>query len=99
MKAFLMPVGGTAYDAQVRQTLTLFIDELVRNLAPIIESGRNDSNGAAPTTGTHGVGEFVWNAAPSELGSPGSRYVVLGWSCVATGAPGTWVQARALTGN
>lgn len=39
---------------------------------------------AAPTTGVHARGEFVWNPDPSAGG-------VLGWSCVTTGTPGTWI--------
>lgn len=54
---------------------------------------------AAPTTGTYAVGDFVRNSAPSELGSPGSAYVIFGWICVTAGTPGTFVQMRFLTGN
>lgn len=54
---------------------------------------------AAPTTGTHAVGDFVRNSSPTEAGSSPNKYVVLGWVCVASGTPGTWVQARVLTGN
>lgn len=54
---------------------------------------------AAPTTGTHARGDFVRNSEPSEAGSAGSMYVVLGFLCVSGGSPGTFVQVRALTGN
>ncbi len=54
---------------------------------------------SVPTTGTHAQGDFIRNSTPTELGSGGSKYVILGWVCVAGGTPGTWVQARALTGN
>lgn len=54
---------------------------------------------AAPLTGTYGRGDFVRNAAPSELGSAGSKYVITGFMCVAAGTPGTFVQCRSLTGN
>lgn len=54
---------------------------------------------AAPSTGTYARGDFVRNAAPSELGSASSKYVVTGWLCVAAGSPGTFVQCRSLTGN
>lgn len=53
----------------------------------------------APTTGTYALGDFVRNAAPSELGTAGSKYVVTGFMCVAAGSPGTFVQCRSLTGN
>jgi len=60
---------------------------------------RVDTGTAAPTTGTGVVGAIRFNEAPSELGSSGSKYTVLGWRCVAAGTPGTWVEMRTLTGN
>lgn len=54
---------------------------------------------AAPTAGAWHQGDFVRNSAPVEAGSGGSKYVVLGWVCVASGEPGTWRACRALTGN
>jgi hypothetical protein len=54
---------------------------------------------AAPTAGTFNQGDFVRNSAPAEIGAPGGKYIVTGWTCVAAGTPGTWLEARALTGN
>lgn len=54
---------------------------------------------AAPTSGVWAQGDEVRNSAPSELGAPGSKYVVIGWICTASGTPGTWMQMRVLTGN
>ena len=54
---------------------------------------------AAPTTGTWAQGDFVANSAPVELGVALSKYVLVGWICVAAGTPGTWLQQRILTGN
>ena len=54
---------------------------------------------AAPSTGTHALGDFVRNSAPSELGAATAKYVIFGWICVTGGTPGTWVQTRFLTGN
>ena len=54
---------------------------------------------AAPTAGDFNVGDFVRNSAPSELGTAGSKYVVLGWVNVTAGSPGTFVDCRVLTGN
>jgi hypothetical protein len=54
---------------------------------------------AAPTTGTWSVGDTIRNSAPTELGSASSKYVIVGWICVASGTPGTWLQQRVLTGN
>lgn len=63
------------------------------------EGRRMSLSGMAPNYGTWTQGSFVWNNAPSELGSASSKYVILGWSCVTAGTPGTWLQSRALTGN
>ncbi len=54
---------------------------------------------AAPTTGTWNQGDKVRNRTPSELGTAGSKYVIDGWICTASGTPGTWLQQRTLTGN
>jgi hypothetical protein len=44
-------------------------------------------------------GTFIQNAAPTVLGSAGSRYVVTGWVCTVGGDPATFVEARCLTGT
>ena len=54
---------------------------------------------AAPTTGTYGLGDIVWNSSPSEAGSAGNKYITLGWICTVAGTPGTWLPMRTLTGN
>ena len=54
---------------------------------------------AAPTTGVFAQGDYIRNSQPTEQGAASSKYVILGWVCVASGEPGTWVQCRALTGN
>lgn len=54
---------------------------------------------AAPAAGQFNQGDFVRNLTPTELGSPGSKYVVHGWQCVVGGTPGTFVPMRFLTGN
>lgn len=63
--------------------------------ARVIHGGRT----AAPTTGEWAQGDFVFNRDPVEAGSTPNKYVVLGWSCVAGGTPGTWLPMRCLTGN
>lgn len=42
------------------------------------------SDTAAPTSGSWQKFDFVWNSAPA-AGAP------LGWECVTSGSPGTWV--------
>ncbi len=54
---------------------------------------------AAPTTGSYAVGDFVRNSTPSEAGTAGSKYVIIGWVCTVAGSPGTFVECRCLTGN
>lgn len=57
---------------------------------------------ASPPTGTaqsYVIGDMVRNSATSELGSVGNKYVILGWVCTVSGAPGTWKELRCLTGG
>jgi hypothetical protein len=56
-------------------------------------------SGVVPSAGTFTVGDEVHNAAPSELGSAASKYVIEAWVCTVAGSPGTWLQRRTLTGN
>ena len=53
----------------------------------------------APVTGAWEQGDFVRNSEPGELGTSGSKYLVFGWACIASGTPGTWVPLRISTGN
>lgn len=46
-------------------------------------------NSAAPVAGAWERGDLVWNTAPS-AGGP------LGWVCIATGTPGTWVPVGSI---
>lgn len=68
----------------------------------MLSEGRQQSaynaQSSAPTTGLYAPGDFVRNSAMSELGSPGSKYVIEGWVCMAD-SPLTFVQKRFLTGN
>ena len=54
---------------------------------------------AAPTTAAHTQGEFIRNSAPVEDGTAGAKFVNIGWICIASGTPGTWVACRVFTGN
>lgn len=56
-----------------------------------------ESGTAPPTTGTYTQGDFVFNAAPTELGVIGYRYVIFGWVCVTGGTPGSWVAIKVPT--
>jgi len=54
---------------------------------------------AAPSAGTWVAGDRLFHSSPEEAGTAGSKYIIDGWACTASGTPGTWVQCRTLTGN
>lgn len=64
-------------------------------------AGSTNATTAAPTgtAQSYQVGDFVRNSSPSELGSAGSKYLILGWCAITAGSPGTWREVRVLTGN
>lgn len=70
------------------------IDDFLSSIVRIADAGT-----APPATGRYAQGDVLRNSAPTELGTAGSRYVIVGWVCVATGTPGTWREMRVLTGN
>ncbi|WP_039793052.1 glycosyl hydrolase family 28-related protein [Paenibacillus elgii] len=45
------------------------------------------------------IGDYRHNTLPKEEGNVGSKYVLNGWKCIASGNPGVWVEDRGLTGN
>lgn len=47
-----------------------------------------------PTDGTWDQGDFSWHTTPEILGNVGAYYILLGWSNVSGGTPGTWVEAN-----
>lgn len=98
-----LPVGAeTEYDRRLSVALQDLLGKVSRKVNTLA-AGRiaeaEETATAAPTSGLWVRGDQVRNSEPSELGSSGSRYVVIGWACVASGEPGTWVQCRFLTGN
>ena len=54
---------------------------------------------AVPVTGAWSAGDTVRKLDPVEDGGVGSKYIITGWVCVASGEPGTWLEMRVLTGN
>lgn len=62
-------------------------------------NGTPDGAGAAPSSGFWRQGTFLRNYQPTEQGTAGSKYILVGWTCVAAGTPGTWLTVRMLTGN
>lgn len=95
-------MGSDAFMRRLMQSLTDRLRETavkVNGLASGRVAAKENTYTAAPTTGDWTQGDEVKNSAPTELGSAGSRYVVLGWVCVASGSPGTWKECRCLTGG
>jgi hypothetical protein len=66
-----------------------------------ISAATSASNGPPPANSitVYAAGDFIRNNAPSQTGTAGSMYVILGWLCIAPGKPGTWVACRCATGN
>ena len=87
------------YSKRTLYELMLSVETQVNMLTEGKASAVYNAYTSAPTTGTHYVGDFIKNSAPSEQGSTNSKYVLLGWICVASGTPGTWKECRVLTGN
>lgn len=78
---------------------SLELQEVMREYQDAVNALIVPEGTAAPTTGTWKRGTFVRNTEPAEAGSGGSKYIITGWICTASGTPGTWLQARVLTGN
>ena len=87
----VLVIALQGYLSRVAQQLNLVSEGYV--------TGTTNASTAAPTTGDYAQGDFVRNSTPSEAGSAGSKYVIVGWVCVAGGTPGTWKECRFLTGN
>lgn len=67
-------------------------------------TGNDATSGAATAAPVAGMalqwyaGDKIENKNAVEAGTAGSKYVVIGWVCVAQGDPGTWREQRVLTG-
>lgn len=62
--------------------------------------GTNPSTSPADYNNTEWCrGSVVHNSVPVVQGAAGSQYIISGWACTASGAPGTWVETRAATGT
>lgn len=62
-------------------------------------AGHHNAATSAPVNGLYQQGDYLRNSAPQVLGTAGSRYVVKGWICTASGEPGAWVEDRGATGT
>lgn len=93
-------------DSTYARDLNFVLSRLFRNIAQKVNAigdgriaGSDFTAASVPTTGTFRQGDRVWNSAPVEAGTAGSKFVTLGWVCVAGGSPGTLLPIRTLTGN
>lgn len=78
------------------------VQQQVNRLSSGSIAGCTTASTSPPIAGSvtlYAQGDFIRNSAPTELGSAGSKYVVIGWICNTGGTPGTWLQCRCLTGN
>lgn len=84
----------------LQDTLNKVVDQL-NNLSDDKITANTSAYTAAPIgpNQPYTQGDFIKNVNVSVLGTAGSQYVILGWVCVKSGAPGTWVQCRTLTGT
>lgn len=105
-KLLEQPVLPQSPESEYQRRLSVRLYELLRLIAIKVNglaSGKVaalDGGGtAAPTSGEWARGDTWRNTEPAELGIVGSKYIVKGWICTASGTPGTWVAERVLTGN
>ncbi len=92
------------YDQPSVSRIILAITGQLNNLSEGRISARHNAQVSAPagTSVAYKEGDFVPDSNCTVRGSvaPGvaASYVRLGWVCVAAGSPGTFVEARVLTG-
>ncbi len=96
-----LPAGD---QAQLVRQLNQLIKEIGTQLNQLSEGqvvAAYNAATAAPTGSavSYNQGDFIRNLTPSVLGTAGSQYTILGWVCTVSGAPGTFVACRALTGT
>lgn len=98
-----LPIGvDSAYSSKLNFVLSRIFRSTAQKLNQLGDgriSGCGLVASSVPTTGSFSQGDFVRNSAPVEAGTAGSKYVILGWVCVAGGTPGTLLPVRTLTGN
>lgn len=101
MKLVISPRLPYTYQHGHFMTLLREAEAQVNALAEGQISANYNAHTAAPTgtAQSYAQGDFIRNSEPTEQGTAGSKYVVLGFLCVASGTPGTWVECRCLTGN
>jgi hypothetical protein len=87
------------YNAAVLTSILRQVTDQLNLLTEGFVQAVTNAGTAAPTTGSYKQGDVIRHSAPSEAGAGGSKYVVIGFVCTASGTPGTWKEMRVLTGN
>lgn len=70
----------------------------INNISEGKIAGHYAARESTPTSGSATKGDFLLNPNPVELGTNGSKYMIIGRECTASGSPGTWKEMRVLTG-
>lgn len=86
------------YDAASMQSIVRQVEQQANKLAEGSITARHGAMTAAPTTGNWVKGDTVDNSNPSVVVDV-VDYVLMGWICTASGAPGTWKERRVLVEN
>jgi hypothetical protein len=84
------------YNAATFQNIVSLLEQQANRLAEGSITARHGAMTAAPTLGTWVKGDLVDNSAPSVVTTDVADYVIVGWICTASGAPGTWKERRVL---
>lgn len=89
----------SSYDPNRIEDLFREISEQLNNLAEGRLNARYLARTSTPSAGSWAKGDVITNSTPTEAGTAGGMYVIMGWICTASGTPGTWKEMRVLTGN
>ena len=89
------------YDRSLMTEMVRQVEDAINRISEGRIYQSYNASATAPTgdTVSYQLGDYVKNLTPTELGSGGSMYIVLGFVCIAAGNPGTWREVRVLTGN
>lgn len=98
MRLALSNKVSSSYNARTLQEIVIALQNQLNQLSEGLLVAKHNAQSSVPTTGSYAVGDFVANSTQSELGSGGSKYVLMGWTCTVAD-PLAFVEIRCLTGN
>jgi hypothetical protein len=90
------------YDPALMREMVRVVEDVLNRLSDGRLYQRKTATSAPSASGdndAYSVGDQVINSNPTELGAALSKYIIVGWICIADGTPGTWREMRVLTGN